>query len=284
MDNGFIIGLLAGCGALLLYSSFWPSQGAPKRTNRGLRHRLNSVGINNRTLGLLLSSGVILGLVMAFVLLIFTKAWAISLLGFLLATTTPVVLSYNRKLKTTAARRQLWPVVIDQLLSAIRAGIDLPIALGQLANRGPKGLQSDFQYFKESYQLTGDFELSINALKDRLADPVADRIIESLKIARTVGGSDIGNLLRTLARFVRADLQIRGEIKARQSWTETGAKVAVCAPWLVLLLLSTRSGGLQAFNSTSGALLLFAGALVLLGAYLLMKKLGALRTEKRTLI
>lgn len=284
MDNGFIIGILAGCGALLFYSSFWPSQAEPRKVNRGLWHRLNSVGINNRTLGLLLSSGVVLGLVLAFILLVFTKSWAFSLLGFLLATTTPVVLSYNRKLKTVESRRQLWPVVIDQLVSAIRAGIDLPVALSQLANRGPKGLQSDFQYFKESYQLTGDFELSLNVLKDRLADPVADRIIESLKIARTVGGNDIGNLLRKLARFVRADLQIRGEIKARQSWTETGAKVAVCAPWVVLLLLSSRSGGLQAFNTASGALLLFAGALILLGAYLLMKKLGALRTEKRTLL
>ena len=39
----------------------------------------------------------------------------------------------------------------------------------------------------------------LDRLKERLGDPVADRLVEALRIAREVGGSDLGRLLRTLS-------------------------------------------------------------------------------------
>ena len=42
-------------------------------------------------------------------------------------------------------------------------------------------------------------------------------------MARQVGGSELGRLLRTLSAFLRADARTRGEIEARQSWTVNAA-------------------------------------------------------------
>ena len=76
----------------------------------------------------------------------------------------------------------------------------------------------------------------LDRLKDRLADPVGDRVVEGLRIAREVGGGDLGRLLRNLSGYLRDDARTRSELEARQAWTVNGARLAVAAPWLVLLL------------------------------------------------
>ena len=67
-------------------------------------------------------------------------------------------------------------------------------------------------------------------------------------------------MLRTLAAFLRDDLAARREIEARQSWTVVAARVAAAAPWVVLLLVSSRAQGARAFDSTAGFAVLVGGA------------------------
>ncbi len=66
---------------------------------------------------------------------------------------------------------------------------------------------------------TGRFMACIDVLKDDLGDPVADRIIETLRVAREVGGTDLGLVLRTLATFLREDARVRAELQTRRGWT-----------------------------------------------------------------
>ena len=46
---------------------------------------------------------------------------------------------------------------------------------------------------------------------------MGDRLVESLRIAREVGGTDLGHLLRTLSGFLREDARTRAELETRQS-------------------------------------------------------------------
>jgi tight adherence protein B len=68
-----------------------------------------------------------------------------------------------------------------------------------MGTRGPAELRAPFARFGEDYRATGRFYDSLDRLKTALADPVGDRIVESLRMARQVGGSDLGRLLRTLS-------------------------------------------------------------------------------------
>ena len=120
-------------------------------------------------------------------------------------------------------------------------------------------------------------------LKERLSDPVADRLIESLRIAREVGGSDLGRLLRTLSAFLREDARTRAELETRQGWTVNAARLAVAAPWIVLAMLSTRPDSLQAYSRPAGVLVLAVGAGLTLVAYRLMVRIGRLPEEGRVL-
>jgi tight adherence protein B len=120
-------------------------------------------------------------------------------------------------------------------------------------------------------------------LKTDLADPVGDRICETMRVAREVGGSDVGSVLRTLSELLRADARTRAELEARQGWIVNGARLAVAAPWAVLLLLGTQSQTLRAYDSPGGTLLLVLGAGICVVAYRVMLRIGRLPQEQRVL-
>jgi tight adherence protein B len=165
----------------------------------------------------------------------------------------------------------------------VRAGLSLPESLAQLGHRGPEGLRDPFVQFDRDYQATGRFDESLDLLKGRLADPVGDRVVEALRIARDVGGGDLGRMLRALSGFLRDDLRTRGELESRQSWTVNGARLAVAAPWAVLLVMSFQRDVVARYASPTGAVVLVVGAILCVVAYRLMLWIGRLPTERRVL-
>jgi tight adherence protein B len=191
----------------------------------------------------------------------------------------------NQKLlvKTKKVPAELWPDVVDDLASAIRAGLSLPQAVIELCKSGPEQLRPAFQLCRDQYQATGDFNAGLNLIAKNLEDSQADKFVASLQIAHEVGGADLGVLLRTLSEVMREELVLRGEIVARQSWTVNGAKLAVAAPWFTALVLSTRETAANVYMSASGIRMLAICAIVSVLAYVAMMKIAELPTEKRLL-
>ena len=102
-------------------------------------------------------------------------------------------------------------------------------------------------------------------------------------MAREVGGSDLGRLLRTLSTFLREDARARAELETRQSWTVNAARLAVAAPWIVLAMLCTRPEAVQAYGSRTGTMVLASGAACTFVAYRLMIRIARLPEEDRVL-
>jgi tight adherence protein B len=188
-----------------------------------------------------------------------------------------------RARRRRAILRELWPDAVDNIASGVRAGLALPEALGQLATRGPEELRPSFRAFAEDYRSSGRFHDCLDRLKASLSDPVGDRLIESLRIAREVGGSDLGRLLRTLSTFLREDSRTRSELEARQGWTVNAARLAVAAPWVVLGMLCTRPESIRAYATPTGTLVLVVGAVVSVVAYRVMIFIGRLPEDERVL-
>jgi tight adherence protein B len=195
----------------------------------------------------------------------------------------PLALVRMRARRRRASLRDLWPDAVDNIASGVRAGLALPEALAQLGRRGPEELRPAFREFAEDYRATGRLNDSLDRLKSRLSDPVGDRLVESLRIAREVGGSDLGRLLRTLSAFLREDSRTRAELETRQGWTVNAARLAVAAPWIVLAMLSTRPESIQAYRTGTGVMVLLFGAGVSLAAYRIMVRLGRLPEDERVL-
>jgi tight adherence protein B len=285
--TGVLDGLLLGAGLFCIWWSFWPAppRRVPGRPGLGprLADELAQAGVRGVSarglMGCCLGAFSIVTLMVSLV----SRVTSIGLCFGLMAGWAPFALVRFRARHRRAALRDVWPDAVDNVTSAVRAGLSLPEALSQLAVRGPVELRPAFAGFAEDYRATGRFQDSLDRLKVELADPVADRLVEALRIAREVGGSDLGRLLRTLSTFLREDARTRGELETRQGWTVNGARLAVAAPWIVLALLATRPQSVQAYDRPAGAVVLAIGAACSLVAYRVMIRIGRLPEEQRVL-
>ncbi|MFH5822266.1 type II secretion system F family protein [Georgenia sp. AZ-5] len=284
---GVVVGLLLGAGLLSIWFTLF-ERPAPRRRSRatwgeGTQDLLVQAGAPSVSPTALLATSAALGALVLVAGLALTASPPIAACFAAMTTAAPMFLVRSRARRRRTELRAVWPEVIDDLVSGVRAGLSLPEALVALAERGPEEVRAEFRRFAEDYRATGRFDDAVEALKARLADPVGDRIVEALRLTREVGGTDLGRLLRTLAQMLREDQRTRGELEARQSWTVNGARMAVAAPWVVLLLLSTRPEAAAAYNSGAGVAVLAAGAGCSALAYWLMVRIGRLPEEARVL-
>ncbi len=285
--GALFIGLIFGIGVFCIYWSWWPRQAPVRRSRPSWRERLADqlvqAGFESVSVAQLVTLSLGAFAVVLTVGYSMTRALPVATCFAVLAGNLPRVVVRMRAQKRRTQLRDLWPDAVDNIASAVRAGLALPEALAQLAFRGPEELRPAFAAFGEDYRATGRFQDCLDRLKDRLADPVADRLVESLRIAREVGGSDLGKVLRTLSSFLRDDARTRAELETRQGWTVNAARVAAAAPWVVLALMSTQPESLRAYSTPSGVLVLALGAGVTLVAYRLMVRIARLPEDERVL-
>lgn len=283
---GALIGLVAGVGILLIWHGLVraPNPGAPRR-GRGARWReiLAQAGLPGVTPGRIVSLQCGAAVIVLGIAFVSTRSIAISVIFAVFASYAPWMLVQRMRRRRRADLRELWPEVVDNLTSGVRAGLSLPESLAAIGDRGPEQLRFAFSAFGRDYRATGAFNDSLDRLKATLADPVGDRICESLRVAREVGGTDLGRLLVTISAFLREDARARAELIARQSWSINAAKMAVAAPWLVLVLLSTRSETLSAYDTPTGSIILVIGAVLSVAAYRLMISIARLPEDRRVL-
>jgi tight adherence protein B len=283
---GTALGLVMGVGLLLIARALM-STPRTKSASPGLLVRftrlLRAAGITSVSavgLGWLMAlSGLLAGLV----LLAISRTPPVALTFALMAAYAPIAVVRGRARRRRRDLAAVWPEAVDNLSSAVRAGLSLPEALTQLGERGPTSLRPAFAAFGRDYLATGRFGACLDRLKDDLADPVGDRVVEALRIAREVGGGDLGRMLRALSSFLRDDARTRSELEARQAWVVNGARLAAGAPWAVLLVLSTQPDVIGRYRLPAGVIVLAVGAMACLVAYQLMVRLGRLPDERRVL-
>ncbi|MEO6713889.1 MAG: type II secretion system F family protein [Mycobacteriales bacterium] len=286
---GVFVGLLFGIGAFMVgMARLTDPPKARARTGKSTwRERTDDMllqaGVEGVSARQFVSLSASLFLVVFALMLALSRVETIALAFACFAAAGPLWLVRARRRKRTVELREVWPEAVDNLASAIRAGLSLPEALSALGTRGPEMLRGPFERFAGDFRATGAFNDSLDRLKHSLADPVGDRVIEALRMAREVGGTDLGRLLRTLSTFLREDARVRAELETRQSWTVNAARLALAAPWMILLLLSIRSEAVRAYRTPAGAIVLMVGAATSAVAYRVMLRIAQLPEEARVL-
>ena len=223
---GALLGLGVGVGVVLVWLSF----GTPRPTEPGrddvvrsragrTRELLDRAGMPGTTVVGVWAVCAGCGLVAFIAVQVLSRTTTVALAFGLLAGYLPMATLAGRSRRRQHELAEVWPEAVDNLASAVRAGMSLPEALIGLGHRGPEPLREPFLAFGVDYQVTGRFAESLDRLKQRLADPVGDRVVEGLRIAREVGGGELGSLLRNLSGFLREDARTRSELESRQAWT-----------------------------------------------------------------
>jgi tight adherence protein B len=280
---GAVLGLLLGVGLLLVWSSFQTPRSRPGARTPRLRPLLDRAGLGDVGVAGFAVVCVVCAVLATVVVLVASRTLPVALVFGAMGAYLPVAVLRGRAARRQREFAEVWPEAVDNLASAVRAGMSLPEALAALSVRGPEPLREAFAGFALDYQVSGRFADSLDRLKERLADPVGDRVVESLRVAREVGGGDLGRLLRSLSGFLRDDVRTRSELQARQAWTINGARLAVAAPWLVLLLMCFQPEVIQRYSTGAGVVVLVGGAVLCVVAYRAMMLIGKLPTERRIL-
>ncbi|MGI9157870.1 MAG: type II secretion system F family protein [Marmoricola sp.] len=280
---GVLLGLGLGGGLLLIWSAFAVPRTQHERRPGRLDELLARAGLGGVSVTGFVVLCLVCGLVAAVAIQVASHTVPVAAVFGVLGGYLPIAITRGRARRRQREFAEVWPEAVDSLASAVRAGMSLPEALSALSIRGPEPLRPAFAGFALDYQVTGRFAESLDRLKERLADPVGDRVVEGLRVAREVGGGDLGRLLRSLSGFLRDDARTRSELESRQTWTINGARLAVAAPWLVLLLLCFQKSVISRYSSTAGVVVLGGGALACLVAYRLMMRIGRLPVERRIL-
>lgn len=282
---GALLGLSFGAGLVLI--GWWYIEPPPSRSRpphrSWLRARLDEAGLARTRPAIFLGVSAAAAIAVTAIVTLISGVWVVGIVFGLLGCTLPMTYLRSRARQRAREHAELWPDAVDNLASAVRAGMSLTEALHQLSERGPEGLREPFAAFSRDFQSTGQFDAALDRLKTRLAEPIGDRVVEAIRIARDVGGGDLGRMLRTQASYLRQDLRTRGELESRQAWTVNGARLATAAPWAVLFFMSWQRDVVSRFASGTGAVIVVGGALVCVIAYRLMIRLGRLPTERRIL-
>jgi tight adherence protein B len=183
------------------------------------------------------------------------------------------VVKKNREKKAAQNRANAWPEALDLVISSLQSGASITESLSNLANVGPNSLRVDFADFSSNMASGIKFEIALNKLKVKFADPISDQLFEALYFAAKFGSRNTIKVLRELSEYVSADLSVRAEINTRFGWIKNSANLAALAPWLL--------NAKVAYEQPFGQFLMAIGVLATLIAYYWMNRIANLPKAKR---
>ena len=186
-----------------------------------------------------------------------------------------------RAISRRASIASTWPAVLDALISSLSSGSSLTESIFELAEDGPPILRRHFQKFRQDLEGGKRLADSLENLKQRLGNIYSDRLVELLLLVSKAGGAGLVESLKNQVKLARSDLAFSGELTSRLGWITGTAKIAVGAPWLVVVMLATRPENASAYSSPEGSMLLIFGLLLSIFAFRLVKTFGLLPVSPR---
>ena len=258
--------------------------GAATRTNASAATSTNTLLAANKGNNRKLTPKVLIFLVASLSLLIsssITSSFTIGIAFALISTAAAQQFLHQYEERRKDQLSQIWPEVIDHLFSGLYSGLSISEALSDLAIRGPEITRADFANFNSDMRNGVDFAVGIANLRQKFAHHGSDQIFEALSLARTLGGGELLNTLRTLGSFQREDLALNKEIAIKRGWIKNSAHISSAAPWVLLLMLGSQSGTAKAFTSPTGMFILLTGVVLTLIAYLWMGQISKLPQTPR---
>lgn len=190
----------------------------------------------------------------------------------------------RRRTTRLAAVVEAWPQGIRDLLGSIQARRTVHHAIMDLAQTGSEPMRVAFHDYPALFRLAGTPD-ALRAVRDQLADPVSDRVIELLIVAHTQGGEALTlQLLREQAREVTEDLRTWAEIQTEQHEPRLVASTAFAMPWIAVVMVCALVPSFRVFYRTGGGVVAVVIAAVLSVAGLLVaRRLSSQTSEPRVI-
>lgn len=167
-----------------------------------------------------------------------TGAWVASIVPAALCAFTPQLYYAAARKRRLAAINQAWPDGLRDLVASVHQQLPLHQAILELVRGGPAPLRQAFTRYPTHARALGTVA-ALEHVKEELADPTSDRVLEVLILAaeRGAGGDLLARLLGDLAESVTADLRVDEDIETARTEPRINMAVAAALPWLLLLAM-----------------------------------------------
>lgn len=198
----------------------------------------------------------------AFLLLgLITQSLVIALIPAIAVGMLPRAYFARERQKRIVQIQQAWPDGIRDVLAHVSSGATLARAIEALAAEGPEPLQFAFDRFPLQARMFGVVP-ALEIVKEELADPTSDKVIEVLILAHEFGGDLVQDVLRDLIDAITDDLRTLEEIRTAGFEQRIEGFLVVVVPWAVLVFLATVPEDYRAFyRSSTGQIVVIIGAI-----------------------
>lgn len=266
-------------------------------TNRKLSPRLpelaqvwlRQAGVQDVGLGQFIAVEFVVLFVATFAIWAIFGAVIPALFGGIAALTAPLAVYRGRRSRLAEEASDAWPAMLEELRLRVGAlGRSVPAALlevGQSSDIAP--MRSAFEAAQREWLLSTDFRNVVAILSERLSDPTADVVLQTLLVANEVGGTDLDRRLARLCVDRQTDLRNRREAASRQAGVRFARWFVLIVPAAMGLVGLGIGDGRDAYRSATGqvvgtiAVALIAGCWWWSGAILTIPKAPSLPRRDR---
>jgi tight adherence protein B len=215
------------------------------------------------------------------VLFLITQVFIVAAVPAVLLGALPKSYFAKKRAKLIDERIRVWPDALRTLIAGISSSQSLHQALKALGSGGPIPLRPVFQKYSRLTQAL-DQKSALEVIKEDLADPKSDRIIEILISATEAGPGVVLDILRDLAASTTKDLQLADHIETMQVEQKLNARIVFVLPYILLVMMVTSSPIVRDFyQEPAGILVIIIGTGVLLFGMTIIQKLGKIPVEDR---
>ena len=194
------------------------------------------------------------------VFLALTGVWTVAIVPAVLVGLFPRLYFGRARERRLLEVQRAWPDGLRDLIASVTAGMSLERSVVRLAETGPEPLRLAFSRFGFLAATIG-VVTALEVIREELADPTSDRVIEVLMLAHERGGGIVPDILRDLADATTRDVWTMEEIQTESLEQKINARAVFALPWLVLIVITVQDGAFRDFYATTAGL-----AVILLGA------------------
>jgi len=132
---------------------------------------------------------------------------------------------------------QQLPDALLMLAGSLRAGASLGMALDAVAAEAPPPVSQEFELLQRELRLGADFAVALGALERRVPLPDLTLVTAAMALSREVG-ANLAETLESLAKTLRARLQMEGKIRSLTAQGKMQGLVMSALPLLLIAVLN----------------------------------------------
>jgi tight adherence protein B len=212
---------------------------------------------------------------------VITGSWFVAVVPAVAVSLLPRAYFGRKRAERLRRVQAAWPDGLRDLLASISAGRSLGQAVTALATTGPEPLREAFARFPQLARMLGTGP-ALEIVREDLADPTSDRVLEVLVLAHERGGGIVRSILEDLVHATTKDLKLLDQLETENLEMRINARAVVVLPWVVLVFLTMGDGPFRDFyRSGRGFATLLVGAVLSAIGLVVLNRLGRRPDEER---